>query len=48
MKLCMFLLVVLLACLWPWQACFCAVVFVLFALLGAALICKSQEGDPHL
>lgn len=46
MKALLFVLVVLLALLYPWQACFVGVIFVLLCLLGAALVCKSQESEP--
>ena len=45
MKALLFLLVVLLALLYPWQACFFAVIFVLLSLLGVCLFFKSQEGE---
>ena len=45
MKMLLFVLVALLALLYPWQACFFGVILLLLCLLGVALVCKSQEGD---
>jgi hypothetical protein len=45
MKALLFVLAVLLCLLFPWHACFAVFVFVLFALLGVCLFCKSQENE---
>lgn len=45
MKTLLFVLVVLLALLYPWRVCFFGVVFVLLCLLGVCLLFKSQEGE---